>query len=272
MSRPSSSESPDTEPQTGWSTKKKWVVGCGGCLGVVLIFAVICAVLASLGFNSLISMSNQAVAAIFGPSYKPKEYTAMGMPTAIQNFKNIAMLINYKAGDMVIAAQTELPADQAELVRSGKLQQLQAMLKQMINETEGQSRSDKGKVKSVRFNQTYNLKLTPNQTYTVCNATIEMEGKGGAIAYLPISTAFLPEDNNGLVVLVAMNPYHKNSADPNANFDAIQKEMQEQVLQIIKDSELDDRLSVSSVSSKPAQINTSKRVETVVKRSVTHTY
>jgi hypothetical protein len=243
---------PSPEPQSGWSTKKKWVVGCGGCLGILVIFATLIAILAGMGINSLATISNQSVAAIFGPTYKPEGYMAMGLPTGSKNVKHLAMLIRTQPALLVFAAQTKLPQDQADLIRSGKIHQLQALLKQMTAEAaQSSSSGSSSKFRSLRFDQMYNLNLAPNKIYTVCNITIEMDRRG-TVAYIPTSAALLPEADNEMVVLAAFNP-NDASTDPEAKFDNLQKNLQEQVLKVIHDSELDDRISFSGAATQADQ-------------------
>lgn len=240
---------PPLEPKQGWSTKTKWMVGCGGCLGVVVIFATLLTISAGIGINSVMQVSTQSVAAIFGPSYKAEGYWPIGLPTGQKNVKNLAMLISKEQGLMVFAAQTELPEDQADLIRTGKLQQLQAFLKEMTETAAQSHQSGSSKFKSIRFDKMYNKNLAPNKLYTVCNATIELEDKSGNIIYMPTSAALLPEANDGMVVLAVFNP-RNNSTDAEVKFDSMQKSLQEQALQIIHDSELDDRISVSGAAPK----------------------
>lgn len=252
---------PQNAPEnTGWSTKKKWIVGCGGCLGVVLLIVAGLVILAGMGINSVMQVSGNAVAAIFGPSYKPENYMAMGLPVNSHNVQNMALLIGKEKGDMIYAVQTELPAEQLAILRSGKLQQMQGLLKQMANqaiEDQGSQNSASGKLRSFRLDQVYNLGLAPNKIYTVCNATVAME-KRGQVGYMPTSIALIPEANNKLVILGTFDP-NNHSSNPDTNFDGPQQELQKQTLKIIKDSELDDRISMSGSASPSAKPTTAGR-------------
>ena len=247
-----------------WSTKKKWVVGCSGCLGVVVLLVAGIGVLAGMGVNSLMQVSNEAVGSIFGPSYKPANYMAMGLPISSKSMQGMAMLINQRKGSLVFAVQTKLPEDQLAILRSGQLQQMQTVVKKLADDAIADSQqreSSSGKLQSFRLDKIYNLSLAPNKIYTVCNATLEVE-KRGAVSYSPTSVALIPEANDSLVVLATFSSSN-TSTSADTHFDSEQNEMQQEVLQVIKDSELDDRLiatkSAAQSEAKPAQPTTAGR-------------
>jgi len=230
------------------STKQKWMIGCGGCLGVILLLAVGLAALIGLGVNSASQTSNQAVAAIFGPSYKPENYVAFGWPFNTQGIQNAVLLIGKTKSAMIIGVQTSLPQEEMALLHSGKLQLIQPILKRMTDEAvekQHQRHTSSSTLRSFRLDQIQNLSLTGNKTYTICNATAEIERRG-IVSYAPTSIALLPEANNALVVLATFDP-NNTSTNPQTDFSSLQKDMQDQLKKVIQDSELDERLSRSTL-------------------------
>ena len=177
---------------------------------------------------------------------------AFGLPIGQANIKNLAMVTYTNPSMIVFAGQSELSPEQSEMITSGKLQQVQALIQKMGEEASASNQDKSNQFRSIRFNQMYKLNLAPNKAYTVCNATLEVERRG-TVAYFPTSIALLPEENNNLVVLAAWNP-NNSSTDPEAKFDNVQKSMQEQLLKVIHESELANRISVTGAgAAKPSR-------------------
>jgi hypothetical protein len=236
-------------PKNGWSTKKKWVVGCSGCLGMVLLLAIGLAVLAGMGVNSVMNVSNQGVATIFGPSYKPNNYMAMGLPINNRSVKAMALLIGQDKGSLLFAFQTSLPEKQIRILQSGKVQLMQPLLNRMADEAVASAQSSGSsaeKINALQLTRIYNLNLSPDKVYIVCNATIEVEKKG-VTYYAPMAITLLPEPAGQLAILAMMNTKDSSSSE-DTNFAPVHEEMQKQLLQLITDSELDDRLSTTEAA------------------------
>ncbi len=236
-------------PKPGWSTGKKWLVGCGGCLGLIVIIVIALGILAGMGVSQLQKMSGESVSEIFGSNYKPTEYTALGIPLQTQKLKQVAMLINAQKGLVVFAAKATLTDKEFTELRNETGQQdflksIEALAKS--NQQNGQN----GKVKSMRLDKLYNHKIGPLKQFIVGNATLTLEKKDGSTSYSPISAAIIPETDNNLVVLAALNG-QAQSSDPAAKFETEQKNLEEEVFKIIQDSELDDRVSLWVAPGKP---------------------
>ena len=77
-----------------------------------------------------------------------------------------------------------------------------------------------------------------------------LEKKDGSTSYSPVSTALIPETDNHLVVLAAIDG-NAQSSDPAAKFETEQKTMEDEVFKIIQNSELDDRISLWFAPGKP---------------------
>src|SRR5687767_14657693 len=107
------------EQKQGMSTKKKWLIGCGGCLGVLLVLAIVISILAGLGFNKLKDVSSQSVQNVFGSSFKPAPYMAFGLPLAQKNLKNMVMMIDQGSGVTIFAVDTEVAEREARILKSG---------------------------------------------------------------------------------------------------------------------------------------------------------
>jgi hypothetical protein len=232
---------------SGMSTQKKWLIGCGGCLAVLLVIAVAVSVLANLGMNALKNVSNQSVGNIFGKTFNPAPYTAMGLPLGQKNLKNMVLLLNRPRGVMIFAVDTTLSATDAKLLESGDPKQVEAFLRRMSAEvTHRGNSSGSSHLRDIRFNVTQTVALTNGKRLPISKATMEAE-KRGAIVYSPTTAAVIPEENHQLVALIAMNP-NSNSPEPDTDFSHEQADLQTEILRIVSSSALADRL----ISTKPS--------------------
>ena len=87
----------------GMSTKKKWIIGCGGCLVVVVIIGIILAVLIGKGVTDFMKNSDETSKAVFGETL-PEGYMTFGLPIPSKDGKvHMAMLVS-KDGDTMVMA------------------------------------------------------------------------------------------------------------------------------------------------------------------------
>lgn len=256
--------SAEFQPKQGMSTKKKWMIGCGGCLGVIIIGAIALAVLGSMGVNALKEASGSSVKEIFGASYKPEAegYMAFGLPLKQGKFRSMAMMINGNRKLSVVAIDIDNLSDKP-LLKSGQqelkktidtsdanerrnfLLVFEGALKQVSREIINSSRSGSSKIDDIQFQSTQFLSLDKSKLLPVGNAVVETSQRG-KIFYSPSVVAMAPEmdkTGNHVVCLVVTN-LNSVSEDPNTDFSEAQKSLREEVLSIVKNSELDDRLTL----------------------------
>lgn len=230
------------QPKQGMSTKKKWMIGCGGCLGVVIIGAIALAVLGSMGVNALKEASGSSVKEIFGPSYKPEAagYMAFGLPLKQGKLRSMAMMISQARNLSVIAFDVNADALDTAVLKSGKPDQIAAYLKKTSEEITDSTRNSSSKIEGIEFKSVELLPLVKGKNLAVGNAVVKAS-KRGAMAYMPSAVALIPEAGNHMVILVATDP-NTASTDAGADFSEAQKSLRDEVSNIVKASELDDRL------------------------------
>lgn len=227
-------------PKAGMSTQKKWLIGCGGCLGALIILAIILAVIGWFVGNTVKDVSNKSVQEIFGPTYKPEGYMAVGLPLGQANVKNMVMLLDTQRGKMLIAIDMKLRANDMHMIKAGQPEQVKKYLEQTSEEI-SKGNSGSSKVQDIRFDSIESVALMPGGVkFPLANATVTAERRNQT-AYSPAVAALIPEADDKMVVLVATDPNH-SSTDSQADFTEEQKTLREEVLQIIRDSDLDDRL------------------------------
>jgi hypothetical protein len=225
----------------GMSTQKKWLIGCGGCLGVVVLVAAVVAALAGLGFNALKDVSNQSVQSMFGKSFNPDPYMAMGLPLEQKNLRNMVMLLNQQRGITIIGMDTELSETEADVLKSGDPKDIEAYLKRMGAQATASSGGGSSQMRDVRFEGLTTVQLKNGKSFPLSRATVEAERRG-TVSYSPAVAALLPQPDNRLVVLIALDPINAASK-PDADLSHPQAALQTEVVRIVNDSELDDRLA-----------------------------
>jgi hypothetical protein len=229
------------EQKQGMSTRKKWLIGCGGCLGVVLIVAIALAVLAGMGVNALKDVSNESVSAIFGKDFKPEPNTAMGLPLGQKELKNMVFMFDQKRGLTVFAIDTEVSPTDARLLKSGDSKQIETFLKHMSEEaTSHNNSSSSARLRDIHFNATGTVTLPNGKHFPVSKATMEAE-KRGETTYSPTVAALIPEANNRLITIIALEP-NSASSEPDTDFSHAQANLQTEVVRLVSNSALDDRL------------------------------
>lgn len=230
-----------SEQPKGMSTRKKWLIGCGGCLGVLVVLTVIIVVAASMGWDALQKASGGSVKAIFGESYDTTGYTAMGLPLNQAQVKNMALLLSNDRSSMIFAIDTQASQAEVDILESGNQEQLQAYFKglagQFLKSSASQSSS---KLRDIQFAEPHYATLEAGKRYPIVYATVEGESKGKVI-YMPCVVALLPETGNRVVSLISMAP-KAASETPLPSFKDDQTQLDAELSRLIKDSELDDRL------------------------------
>lgn len=241
----------DLEPKPG-SSKKKWIIGCGGCLGVVLILAVIAGVVANMGFNAMMQASNESVQKIFGASYKtPPGVQAIGFPieklSAESEIKNMVLLMNQDDGEVMFAFDKNMNATEKKLLKDPDPKKVDDYLKSMgqmiISNSEQGSSSNK--VRDIRFEGTEMKKAGNGKSFPMTIAVAQLERRG-QIIYTPGVAAIIPEANDHLTVLFGMGGKDHASTDEKADFKAGQEALMAKIVNLINVSELDDRLQTST--------------------------
>lgn len=235
------------EPSQGMSTRKKWLIGCGGCLGLIVILAIIITIIVAMGWDALNKASGQSVKEIFGPSYNSSGYTAMGLPLGQPKTKNMAMLIGPDGSSIIFAIDTISSPEQEKVLLSQNPAMAQQFFSRMGSEfiANPSARSGASKLRSIQFDTPHYISLGPHKSYPVVYAIVEAK-RSGKTSFMPCVAVMVPEANHRLITLISMAP-KAAAAEVKASFRDDQAELEAELGRLIKDSELDDRL-VSSQS------------------------
>lgn len=232
-----------SEQPGGMSTRKKWLIGCGGCLGAMVVLALIIGIVLFMGWNALQKASGDSIKDIFGPAYDTTGYTAFGLPVNQKNFKRVAMLLSKDGSTMIFAIDTVGTASEVKILQSGTQEQLDAYFKAMGHQfLKGASaQSSTSKLRDVQFSEPHYARLDDSgKHYPVVYATVEGASKG-KVGFVPGVFVMIPEANNEIVAMVALAP-KATAQEPLPSFKEDQAQLEAELARMIKDSELDDRL------------------------------
>lgn len=236
----------DPSPK-GMSTRKKWLIGCGGCLGVLVVLAVIAVVAISTGWNSLQKGSSESVKKLFGKSYDSAGYLAFGMPLNKPVNGSMVMMMSSDQSVMIFALDTDGLGQQLSLLQKADEKALQdffnALGKDFLKNSQA-SQSSTGKFQGLEFQKPHFVALSAQKRYPVVCAVMETK-KNEQTTYIPVTAALIPVSNQRAVLLLALSP-SQSSTVAGTNFEAVQKELEAKLKQLVKDSELDDRLLSTS--------------------------
>jgi hypothetical protein len=200
------------------------------------------AVLGGTAVKGLMDASNQSVQAVFGQSYKPEGYTAIGLPTGSKDLKNVVLLMDMQRGSVIVAVDTHIAAEHAKILKSSNAEQIQAYIQKIGEQANSSSQSGSASVdlNDIRFDEIQTEKLPNGKQFPMTRAVVKATRKGQE-GYSPAVIALLPEPGEKMIVLFAMDA-KSTSSNPKADFKVEQQALETQLLELINKSELDDRL------------------------------
>lgn len=195
---------------------KKWIMwGCGGCLGLVLIIAIVAAVAGASCVGSFQKGSEEAFHKIYGDKTTPPAgylLIALPMPEG-----NVVTLTSTEKKLSIIAVDNEATDEQLKIIKEGSPEQLSAMM---------QARGASSGSNSIAIESQHTATLANGKTIPVAYGTIEKEGETH-----PAVISLIPQDGR-LVYVMSMGL--QSTGD--------QKALEADMLKIVNDSELDDRI------------------------------
>lgn len=198
--------------------KKAWIIGCGGCLTLIVV-VVIAAVI--WGVSSYNGMTEGAAKSVFGEKLPPGYHIIMGIPIPDKRGKqvNFVMMMNDKTSKIVLAIDTYSAAG-ANSEMKEMMKDPEALSAYMTEQLKHSNSKRSSKVESITIKP---LKLNAKDTIPAMRMVMNQEGE-----YSPVSGTmlFYPEDR--MVVLILMDPMAKGdsaTSDFTSNFSLMEDEM-----------------------------------------------
>jgi hypothetical protein len=232
-------------------SKKGWIIGCSGCLGVVLIVAIVAGVFIYNGVNQLGAEMSKSASAVFGekvPSgYMPIGFTVPTKDASTPNAKpqTFAMLMNMATGRVAMAFDTTVKPEEAELLKSANPEQVQTLLETYMS----QSQSSGNEVRGIEKIEpsTITMKGKPYPAYRLI-------GKSRGGKYTPMIGTILLYPADRIVFLIMVDGSEQTMA-ADTDFTSAFKKMEPELADIIQQTALAKNLQ------EPASIDTTEEEE-----------
>lgn len=201
---------------------KKWLWGCGGCLVVVIVIAIVAGVLLWMGASQLGEMGTKANQEIFGSSDAPSGYvTTFGIQ---MEDTNMVLLMNQATDSMLLAMK--MPD------KKGEFKQLQEDPQKAMALMEGMmAQSGQGRRGSMKFVGITSLKLVPGKHFAM-KSLMEKDGQTSpaVMTILPY-----PDDHMAMLMMISLSPSGGEDEDTYAD-------MADSLSDVINESKLSDEL------------------------------
>lgn len=217
---------------------KKWLIGCGGCLGLLLVLAIAVGILGYFGFDFLVKNSGKSTQALLG-SEAPSQYFPMGIPLPKgEDTDNMVILINKEQQGMVVAFDRKI--SEAEANALGNYEEaadvMESVIREGLEQASSQSKDLDPDSLVIQSNET--VALSNQKTFPVINIKIKHERKN---SYSPASVGIFHTEPEKVVVLfnldiVTMSP------DPEEEFTSAHDRLITTIRELADETALDDKL------------------------------
>ena len=217
------------------STKKKWIIGCSGCLIITIILFVVAGILGKVGFDKLQESSKEANSSIFGSDLPAGYTTVFGMPIPSKEGVSNFMMIMTPEQHMLMAFDAPTGGEELKSISLDDEEQLEAVAQSFLKKAAESSKRmeiNQASVEDVSI-QT----VSDGKRFPIINMLIKNR-KG---TYSPISVSLLPMPGDRLVVLMDMNPI-KQTTNPNEDFSPTYQALDQELKKLVEFSTLDDRI------------------------------
>ncbi|HEY9747039.1 MAG TPA: hypothetical protein V6C99_12565 [Oculatellaceae cyanobacterium] len=230
-----------TQASNGSDNRKKWLIGCSGCLIVLVLLVVGIIALGKLGFDYVKQASDSTTQELLGKNYKPPaNYTTLGLPMGQKDFQRLIVMMNAQNGTMLMVVDTDISPETEKMLKQGDPKQFAALIEQVGRKaTSGAEKSNTSlDMKDFRIDKVRTIQLESGKTFPLCTAKAYDKKKG---IYRPVAIALLPQSTKRLVAIIGLDP-RNTSSDPEAKFQMAYGNLEQELLKLIRESELDDRL------------------------------
>ncbi|MBY0402391.1 MAG: hypothetical protein K2X66_00690 [Cyanobacteria bacterium] len=215
-------------------SKKAWLIGCGGCLTVIIIAAII---LGIWGYSSFTESSNKSAKAVFGEKL-PEGYIPFGIPMGKSDTDNqhFVMLVNGTSGKFMMALEmpSEDPATMATLLQNPEA--LSATIESQLAQS---GSSSSGKIHKIETSQ---ITLPSKEKYPSFNIVLNQREK-----YVPLVGTLLTYTTPKMIILIVMDP-NKGSTDANTDFAPMFAPMNQELEKVLGETEITKNMQMPSTN------------------------
>lgn len=214
------------------TTKQKWLIGCSGCLVVIVGFFVIAGILGKMGIDKLNEGSQQTAQAIFG-SALPEGYLNIGLPIKSDKGDTHMLLSMTPKKHMLIAFEGKDNGNHVHQLDLNNREELEENIEHFWRESASQSNNISAD--ELRMDKTSVITLANGKQFPMATMT----AKNDSGKYFPVVATLLPTPDNHYVLLMTTNP-QTTSTVAETDFSASQQLMQHELTDLIEVTELDD--------------------------------
>lgn len=236
------------------SKKKWWLIGCGGCLGVVVLLVIAVVILGAVGFNTFKENNKKLTGDLFGSEQALSGYTVLAFPFPMPTgdsfeMQNIAVLTPRQKGRFPLFAWKGQVAEvDISDVRSHQPARVKAYAQRMSDAflklvKSGRTNTRANRVEDIQFQSTSSLPLKNGKRVSIARLTITVVTRQGERVQAPASLALLPQTGSSMIIVLA----YAKGADPAtqpATLALLKNQhasMEQQLGSLIDSSTLDDR-------------------------------
>ena len=198
------------------SNSKKWLLwGCGGCLGLSLLTAVVVGVIATMGVSSFQKGSEEAFHKIYGDKATPPAgylLIAVPMPEG-----NLVTLTSVEKNESIITVDTKATDEQLAILKSADPESIKTMM-QAQGASSGSS--------NIKIDSQHVVVLGNGKSLVVAQGTLEKDGETH-----PAAISLIPQ-NGRLIYAISMG------LEGNAD----RAELETDLVKLVNDSEIDARI------------------------------
>jgi hypothetical protein len=207
---------------------KKWLIGCGGCLGLVLIVVIVGVGALWWGGSAFMEGSQKTAKSLFGETLPRNYMTIFGMPIDSQEGSvTMVVMINSENQKALFGIDAPLTADQRETMVSGDTQQLERLIQ------EAMASSNSNNVRSLQLKDAVPLK-SPDGEVRALRFNVETDE-----GFMPMVVALLPMQADRMKMLLLMDP-NRATTDPGVDFSAEFEEMAVHLEEIMAETQVSE--------------------------------
>lgn len=179
------------------SSNKKWLIGCGGCLGVLLILAIIALGVTMWGVNAYNENNTKVSQALFGGK-PPESFTPLfGM--AVKNNTNVMLMVHKGSGHMVIAFDAPMKGPEIMALQKGDPAAIAKMAQDAMDKGSKSSRSIRHReAKVVGYSEQI---LLGGKKLPIIYLQMEQDED-----VIPCAVGLIPKKGAQALVLMSMDP------------------------------------------------------------------
>ncbi|MBY0450180.1 MAG: hypothetical protein K2X01_06090 [Cyanobacteria bacterium] len=186
------------------SANKMWLIGCGGCLGVILILAIIALGITMWGVNAYNENNTKVSQSLFGG--KPPETFTPLFGMTVKNNTNVMLMVHKGSGHMLVAFETPMKGPEIQALKNGNPAAIAKMAQDAMEQGSKSSRSIRHReAKVVGYSEQV---LLGGKKLPIIYMQMEQDED-----LIPCAIALIPKKGTQGLVLMSLDPARKGGPE-----------------------------------------------------------